>query len=255
MRKLLGISFVLIAVTLPALAQWQRWNLSSDDQARFNSYFSRWQDYRQSNDRDQIRSMEGRMQDVYRHYNIPFDTPYWRVASNARERRQQHRLSQNDQARFDSYFSRWQDYQQRNDRDQIRSMEGRMQDIYRHYNIPSGTPYFMVASNARDEDWDRWDRERVYHDRDHDQDADRDRDAHRDHDRDRDRDDSHDHWRGKLANDDQARFDSYYSRWLNYRRDNDRDQVESMERRMYGIYENYQIPREVPFERIASRER
>src|SRR5881409_77350 len=134
MKKLLGIAFLLIAVTLPALAQWgqrQRWNLSSDDQRRYDSYFSRWQDSRQRNDRDEIRSMEKRMFDIYAHYNIPAQTPFWRVSSNARAARNpwRNKLSSDDQRRFDSYFSRWQDYRQRNDRDQIRSMERRMQDL------------------------------------------------------------------------------------------------------------------------------
>jgi len=151
---------LLIAMALPVLAQQRR--LSPDDQSRFDSYYSRWMDYRQRNDRDQMSSMEQRMRDVYAHYNIPPNTPFWRVASNARDMRGRHRwnLSAHDQERFDSYFSRLQDYRQRNDRDQVRSMERRLQDIYRHYNIPSNTPYFMVASNGRDEDWDRWERDR-----------------------------------------------------------------------------------------------
>jgi len=162
MKKLLEILFVLIAVTLPALAQRDRWQLSPDDQARFDSYYSRWHEYRERNDRDEMQNMVGRMQNVYRRYDIRSDTPYWRVASNAREHRDRYRgtLSQRDQSRFDSYFSRWQDSRQRNDRDQIRSMEGRMQDVYRHYNIPSNTPYFTVASNGRDEDRDDWERRR-----------------------------------------------------------------------------------------------
>lgn len=222
MKKLLGILF-LLAVCLPALAQ--RWNLSPDDQARFDSYYSRWQQYQQENNRDQIASMEGRMQDVYRHYNIPADTPYWRVASNGRDDHGWHRwnLSSDDQARFDSYFSRWQQYRQENNGDQIRSMEGRMQDIYRHYNIPADTPYFRVASNGRDGDDDdrgRWEQDR---------------------------------WRGRLSANDQARFNSYFSRWQGYRRDNNRDQIESMEKRMYGIYDDYQIPHEVPFDQVASQ--
>jgi len=56
MRKLFGIAIVLITVALPAFAQyrqWQQWNLSSDDQRRFDSYFSRWQDSRQRNDHDE----------------------------------------------------------------------------------------------------------------------------------------------------------------------------------------------------------
>jgi hypothetical protein len=222
MKKLFGILFLLAAISLPALAQWQQWRLSSDDQQRFDSYYSRWQDARQKNDRDEIGSMEKRMLDVYAHYNIPPQTEFWRVASNGRSGGNQWRgrLSADDQSRFDSYFSRWQDYRQRNDRDQIASMEKRMQDLYARYHIPSRTPYFWVASNARDEDRDAWERDR---------------------------------WRGRLSREDQGRFDSYYSRWIQYRRTNNRDQVASMERRMHDVMDRYQIPQQVPFERIASR--
>ena len=105
MKKLLGILSLLV-ISLPALAQWQQWRLSADDQRRFDSYFSRWQEYRQRNDRDQVMSMERRMYDVYAHYNIPMQTPFWRVASNGRSGRNpwRGRLSADDQRRFDSYF-------------------------------------------------------------------------------------------------------------------------------------------------------
>lgn len=158
----LASSICLMAFALTALAQWERWHLSPHDQARFDSYYSRWREYRERNDRDQIRSMEGRMFGVYRQYNIPQDTPFWRVASNARQYRHrfERRLSPNDQARFDSYFSRWQQYRRENNGPEIQSMEGRMQGIYRQYQIPTNTPYFMVASNGRDEDWDDWERRR-----------------------------------------------------------------------------------------------
>jgi len=43
MRRLAAILFVT-ALCVPAVAQWQRWNLSSDDQQRFDSYYSRWQE-------------------------------------------------------------------------------------------------------------------------------------------------------------------------------------------------------------------
>jgi Peptidase inhibitor family I36 len=56
----------------------------------------------------------------------------------------------------------------------------------------------------------------------------------------------------KLSNDDQRRFDSYYSRWLEYQRTNNRGELASMEKRMRAIYGNYAIPYNVPFERIAS---
>jgi hypothetical protein len=113
-----------------------------------------------------------------------------------------------------------QGYRQSNDRDQIASMERRMQDVYAHYHIPSGTPYFWVASNARDEDRDAWERDR---------------------------------WRGRLSRDDQGRFDSYFTRWVEYRRTNNGDQMRSMEDRMHELMDRYQIPQQVPFERIASR--
>jgi hypothetical protein len=221
MKKLFGILF-LIAVSLPVLAQYQQWRLSNDDQQRFDSYYSRWQDARQKNDRDEIHSTEKRMLDVYARYNVPPQTEFWRVASNGRSGGNQWRgrLSADDQQRFDSYFSRWQDYRQRNDRDQIASMEKRMQDLYARYNIPSRTPYFWVASNARDEDRDAWERDR---------------------------------WRGRLSQSDQGRFDSYYSRWIQYRGTNNRDQMNSMERRMHDLMDRYQIPQQVPFDRIASR--
>ncbi len=83
MKKLFAVSALLFALFVPVLAQAQR-QLSADDQRRFDSYYSRWQEYRHTNNREQIASMEKRMQDVYAHYGIPAGTPYWRVASNAR---------------------------------------------------------------------------------------------------------------------------------------------------------------------------
>jgi len=122
-------------------------------------------------------------------------------------------------------------------------MENRMQDIYRHYGIPADTPYGRVASDGGDRGWGRdrdWNRDR---DRDHGWDRDRDRGW----DRDRDR------FRGRLNSQDQARFDSYYSRWLQYRQTNNRSEMASMEARMRGIMNSNQIPLETPFGEIASR--
>jgi hypothetical protein len=47
--------------------------LSSEDQQRFDSYYSRWQGYRRTNNRDEMVSMEKRMRDVMSHNNIPSD--------------------------------------------------------------------------------------------------------------------------------------------------------------------------------------
>src|SRR5436190_2582991 len=59
-------------------------------------------------------------------------------------------------------------------------------------------------------------------------------------------------WRGRLSAQDQSRFDSYYSRWLGYRRSNNQSEAESMDRRMRDLYAHYGIPNNVPFNQIAS---
>ena len=215
--------FAIVALTLalPAWAQNYHGQLSPEDQQRFDSYYSRWQQYRQKNDREQILSMEKRMLDVYAHYQIPSDTPYWRVATNGRSPQEEFRgrLARADQERFDSYFSRWQQYRRDNNREQVLSMEKRMQDIYVHYHIPSTTPYFWLASNARDEDWDQWESER---------------------------------WHGRFSGEDQERFDSYYRRWLEYREGDDRQGTMAMERRMRDIMDGYDIPAQISYGQLAS---
>ena len=98
---------------------------------------------------------------------------------------------------------------------------------------------------GRDRDRD-WSRER-------DRDRDWDRDRRPDWDRYRDRDRDYYRQNRQLSSEDQGRFDSYYQRWLNYRRTNNRDEVVSMEKRMYDVYDHYGILRDVPFDRVASR--
>jgi hypothetical protein len=219
--KRIAMALLVLSLSVPLWAQGRSWQLSPEDQRRFDSYYSRWQEYRQKNDRQQVVSMERRMLDIYAHYRIADDTPYWRVASNGRAPREQWRgrLSRSDQDRFDSYFSRWGEYRRANDREQVEGMEKRLQDIYAHYQIPSDTPYFWVASNARDEDGDRSERNR---------------------------------WRGRLSNEDQGRFDSCYTRWREYREGEDRDGAFRMEHRMREIMDRYDIPPEVGYEQVAS---
>jgi hypothetical protein len=193
MKKLLGMMALLVAISLPVFAQGRR--LSDDDQRRFDSYYSRWQEYRRTNNRDEIQSMEKRLQDVYQHYGIPSSTPYTRIASGG----------QGDY--------RW-------DRDNDRDWD-------------------------RDHNGDRWHRDR---DRDWDRDRDRDRDWGRDNDR-------RGRWNNRLSADDQRRFDSYYSRWLEYRRTNNRDEIVSMEKRMQDVYQHNGIPNNVPYGAVASNGR
>jgi hypothetical protein len=116
----------------------------------------------------------------------------------------QRRLSPDDQRRFDSYYTRWQQYRRTNNRSDAVSMERRMQDVYAHYGIAASTPYSRIASGGQgDRDWDRDrdpDHDRGRHrgwDKDHDRDKhryrDKDHDRDRDHDRDGDRDRDKDH--------------------------------------------------------------
>ena len=104
MKRILGICTVLmalIALTVPVLAQdaddshqqgdrdgarrnghgQRQARLSSEDQQRFDSYYSRWRGYRRTNNRDEMASMEKRMRDVMSRNNIPSDVPFDEIAS------------------------------------------------------------------------------------------------------------------------------------------------------------------------------
>jgi thiaminase len=76
-KRSFGVLILTLAMVLPALAQYggHRRRLSPSDQQRFDSYYSRWVQYKQQNDGDQIRSMERRMDDVKAQYGIPGDVP------------------------------------------------------------------------------------------------------------------------------------------------------------------------------------
>src|SRR5262244_2206210 len=80
MKKQFAFIALFVALALPHFAHAQI-RLSIGDQKRFDSYYSRWQSYKATNNHSEVRSMEGRMQDVYRHYGIPANTPYGSVAS------------------------------------------------------------------------------------------------------------------------------------------------------------------------------
>src|SRR5215468_12197943 len=81
MNKLLGILALVAALALPTIAQVQ--SMTSDDEAKFDGYYQRWQQDRQNNDRDDMVDMEHHMQDIMNKYAIPPDTPYDQVASRS----------------------------------------------------------------------------------------------------------------------------------------------------------------------------
>jgi hypothetical protein len=183
MKKLLGISAVVIGLMLPALAQVQRPTV-------------------------QVRNVSQQDQDDSRRYGD-------------RDSGRGQRLSPEDQSRFDGYYSKWVNDTRRNDRDDTRKDEERMQEIMGRYNIPSDVPYERIASRAegnRDEYRDRDDRG----------------------------------YRGRLSESDQRKFDDAYAKWLKDRRKNDRDDIREDEKRMIGIMSRNNIPRDVPFDAVAS---
>jgi len=224
MKKLL-VGLLFLSFTVPVVAQY-RGRLSSDDQRRFDSYYSRWLEYKRTNNRDEIISMEKRMQDVMAHYNISASTPYGAIATNGDSEGHwdyRSRLSGDDQRRFDSYYGRWLEYKRTQNWDEVRSMEGRMRDVMQQYGIPSNVSFDVIARNGNhDYDNDDWHHGRPPA------------------------------WNGKLSADDQRRFDSYYSRWLEYRKAANWDEVRSMEGRMRDVMQQYDIPSNVPFDQIAS---
>ncbi|MGH9528333.1 MAG: hypothetical protein ACRD2S_00265 [Terriglobales bacterium] len=163
MKKFVGIFVILAALSLPLLSaaqdehqgehrdqgygdrhdHWQG-RLSAEDQSRFDSYYSRWLEYRQTNNRDQIASMEERMHEVMARNSIPPQTEFSRIASPSAgqpQRRNIPRFSGEDAQRFRSYYSRWREYQRTDNRDQMASMEGRMRDVMNHHNVPGDVSY------------------------------------------------------------------------------------------------------------------
>lgn len=144
MKKFFGILF-LLAISLPALAQWR---LAPRDQQRFDSYFSRWQQYKRVNDRDQIISMEKRMLDVYAHYGIPAGTPFWRLATNGHPERVawRERLSREERAHFDDLYSRWIAARDHHNGFEMDRMEHRMHEIMERNGIPAEVRFEELAA-------------------------------------------------------------------------------------------------------------
>lgn len=134
-----------------------RWQgrLSSEDQGRFDSYYSRWLTARQSGDRSETASAEKRMRDIMGHYSIPPNVQFSEIASDSVGRLRGPRIprfSGTDANEFRSYFSRWQNYKRTNNRQQAASMEERMRKIMYNHNIPENASYADVMDMLTDRD-------------------------------------------------------------------------------------------------------
>jgi hypothetical protein len=227
MKRLLGICALALLFCLPCFAQAQR--MSPEDQDHFNSYYSRWLQDRQSNDRDDMVSMEQRMQDLMNRYAIPSGTPYGEVAAEntapgydrgARDRSYAgtyNQLSPDDQRKFNEEYRKWQESSAKNDRDDIAKHARKMEDIMARYNIPPNTSFSEIASANG------------YAPRENYRDFQR-----------------------RLSSDDQQKFDKSYQHWLHERQENDRNGMAKEEGHMQEIMARYNIPRDVPYDVIAS---
>ena len=237
MNRLLGILALVAAMALPTMAQVQR--MTSDDEAKFDGYYQRWQQDRQNNDRDDMVDMEHHMQDIMNKYAIPPDTPYDQVASQSgaypargpnydrdqdRDRgyanQWQNRLSPEDQNKFNKEYTKWQEANAKNDRDDIDKHARNMEQIMQRYNIPPNTPFDQISTvtgygghvDVRQ-------------------------------------------YQGRLSADDQKHFDKAYEHWQSDRARRDQDDVAKDEGKMQEIMAKYNIPRGVPYDALASGNR
>jgi hypothetical protein len=229
MKKLIGISAMVMLFALGAFAQSQR--MGPEDQDHFNSFYARWQQDRQTSNRDDMLAMEQRMQDLMSRYSIPTNTPYSEIAEqnptprDDRDRAyanapaySQVQMSTDDQRKYDEEYRKWQDSIAKNDRDDIDKHARKMREIMSRYNIGENTPFdAFVSSNG-------YSRSR-YSDRE---------------------------FQNRLQPEDQKKFDKAYEHWLHERHENDRDGMAKEEGKMQEIMARYNIPRDVPYTAIVS---
>ena len=148
MTRVLQLMALIAALVLPALCQYGR--LSPDDQREFDKAYTKWVNDSRKNDRDDIDKDVRKMQDIMARNNIAPSVPYDQIATsgynNDYRGYAQSRLSSDDQHEFDKVYEKWEKHIRKNDRDDIRKDERKMQDIMARYNIPRNVPYDQVAS-------------------------------------------------------------------------------------------------------------
>jgi hypothetical protein len=129
----------------------------------------------------------------------------------------QNRMSPDDQRKFNEEYDKWQRANTRNDRSDIDKHARKMEEIMARYNVPQDTPFNAIATaNGYAPRTDIRD------------------------------------YQGRFSPDDQKKFDKAYEHWLNDSRKHDRDDVARDENRMQEIMARYNIPRNVPYDALAS---
>lgn len=130
------------------------------------------------------------------------------------------KLSADDQKEFDEHYDKWQKANARNDREDIDKHARKMLEIMARYQIPQDAPFDAIATSGFG--------------------------AHHYDVR---------QFQGRFSHDDQKKFDKAYEDWVEHRRKNDRDDVAKDEGKMLEIMSRYNIPRDVPYEVLASGSR
>ena len=166
MKRLLELTTLLVALTLPAFCQssypapdrdyagqWQG-RMSTADQRQFNTEYEEWQEANSRRDQKDIDKHARKMQEIMSRYNMPPDLPFDSIAAigNYRQpdvRQFQGRFSADDQKKFDKAYEHWLQARRKGDRDDIAKDEGRMQELMARYNIPRDVPYDALMSGAR----------------------------------------------------------------------------------------------------------
>ena len=238
MKKLLGSMIVLAAMALPALAQMQQ--MRPDDQQKFDNDYSRWLQDKQTNNRDDMVSMEHHMQDLMNKYSIPADTPYDQIASQNNmappppgyDNRgyntnpaynnpgYNNQLPPDDQNKFNKEYTKWQQANARNDRDDIDKHARNMEELMQRNNIPQNTPFNAIATTSGYAP--RVDvRE----------------------------------YQGRFSPDDQKKYDKAYEKFQRDRAKHDRDDYAKDEMKLNEIMAKYNIPRDVPYDVLVSGNR
>ena len=249
----LGLLLLMIAA-VPATAQpqypngygqQQNWRgaLPPEDQQKFDHEFSKWVDSQQKNDRDDIAESARKMQDIMTRNNIPSNVPFDQIASNAAAvyppnanaypnqpyppndaypTYTQTRLSSEDQRKFDEHYAKWVESQRKNDQDDVVKAADKMHEIMSRAGIPSNIPFAAIATNG-----DLAGPTAVPYG-----------------------------YKGvaaqRLSSKDQEDFDKAYRHWIDARHKHDMDDVDKNARRMQDIMVRYNIPANVPFDRIAT---
>lgn len=114
-------------------------------------------------------------------------------------------------------YKKWQEANAKNDRNDVDKHARKMEVIMARYKIPVDTPFDAVATSNE--------YSRHYDVRE---------------------------FQGRFSLDDQKKFDKAYEHWVNDRSKRDRDDIAKDEGKMLEIMTRYNIPRDVPYDVLAS---